>query len=299
MKKTHFLLVLLLVFSSCWNNSTKGQVIPGSKGITIERCNEIFNGIPDHRLLSSIPDVFSKEFGGMLKEYYQQEYGQSYLAELLGGIGDDEFMLYWYNGNGDGFSDNAQKTYSLVKGSETEADILLNMDEVIYDNGRKLYDMHEAFHMILVKEKGVWMLDDWCQTYSGDEWYSRKTELKEYLDEERNTVYLSYEGYVEDDDGHRPFKAFLGIKQNDDGLGDRTVYGGIRFDDKDDDFYDYLNGSMNKDGVISFKVDDGGDGQVFFGKAALDLKKISGSCQVLKNNGNLAVNRLFMMEVKK
>ena len=172
MKSNSAILLLLLALAGCRSNSANGQFIPGSDGITIERCNEIVNKIPDHSPDEFEPSIFSKEFVGLMNDF------QAAPKE----DGDDEFMYYWHSGNGEGFTGNAQKSYTFLGGSGNQATLLLNMDEAFYDeNGSKLYDLHDSFKMLLVKENGEWVLDDWFQDYGGEEMYSRKDELKEYL----------------------------------------------------------------------------------------------------------------------
>lgn len=291
----YFICALLTVFACGGCNSTKGREIPGSHGITIERCDEIVDNIPDHNPGVFLPDLFSKDFGRLMTEYQQSD-GDG-LAELLGGIGDDEFMWYWHSGNGEGFSENAQKTYTLVSGSEKQADILLNMNEIFYDdNGNKLYDLHSPFHLLLVKEKGTWVLDDWLQTYGGDEWYSRKTELKEYLDEQNSWVKVSYKGNLTDEYPPRSFKTVLCIEKEADSTGKKSIHGAFRFDDKDDDYYDWLDGSMDRDGKINFMIEGYNGSHGFFGTISPDYKTITGNWQSYYPNGRLDMDRDFIME---
>ena len=299
MNRMSSILCALLAVVACGGcQSSKGQEIPGSHGITIERCNEIVDNIPDHSPGAFIPEHFSKNFGRLMKEYQQS--GEDELAGLLGGIGDDEFMWYWHSGNGEGFSDNAQKTYTLVRGSEKEADILLNMDEVFYDEqGNRLYELHSPFHLLLVKENGAWVLDDWLQTYGGDKWSSRKTELKEYLDEKNSWVEVSYKGKLLDENFPRSFKAILQIKKEADTFGKKDIHGAFRFDDEDDDYYDWLEGDLDRDGKIYFMIDEYGGNHGFFGTITPDYQTITGNWQSYHPNGRLDMDCDFTMEKEK
>ena len=296
MNRAHSLLCALLAVFACGGcTSTEGREIPGSHGITIERCDEIVDNIPDHNPGFFIPDLFSKDFGKLMKEYQQS--GGDELAGLLGGIGEDEFMWYWHSGNGDGFSDNAQKTYTLVRGSEKEADILLNMDEVCYDEqGNRLYELHSPFHLLLVKENGKWVLDDWLQTYGGNEWSSRKTELKEYLEEKNSWSSFTFKGHMLDENEPRPFQVILHIKKEGDPSGEKAIFGAFRFDDKEDDYYDSVRGTLDRDGKISLMVECYGNDHGFFGTATPDLQTISGDWQSYYPDGRIAIDREFVME---
>lgn len=297
MKKVPVLLFLLLSLTQCGNNPAKGQIIPGTNGITVERCNEIVNA------LGGDPKYFSKELEGLVKEFEQLSYNNDLLSGMLGYIGGSEFMSYWHSGNGEQFDENAQKTYTLVSGSENKADLLLNMNEVFYgEDGSESYRLDNVFHMIMVKEKGQWMLDDWCQTYGGDEWCSRKQELKEYNDREKELEYVQYEGHLEDENDPQPFKALIVIdkKKNDDGK--LPVMGAIRFDNKDDEYYDSIDGKLEKDGSIdfSFQPDETSEYH-FWGTLSPDFKTISGELQVyaLAFEGRMVFSRDFIMKATK
>ena len=296
MNRVHSILCALLAVVACGgSHSSKEQEIPGSHGITIERCDEIVDNIPDHNPGWFLPDLFSKDFGRLMKEYQQS--GEDKLAGMLGGIGDDEFMWYWHSGNGEGFSDDAQKTYTLVRGSEKEADILLNMNEAFYDdNGKKVFELHSPFHMLLVKEKGKWVLDDWLQTYGGDEWLSKKTELKEYLDEMNSWVEVSYKGKLTDENFPRSFKAFLQIQKEADTAGKKDIRGAFRIDDKDDDFYDWLEGDLDRNGKINFMIEGYNGSHGFFGTITPDYQTITGNWQSYHPNGRLDMDCDFTME---
>lgn len=275
MKYKTAILLMLLVVAGCRTNSANGQVIPGSDGITIERCNEIVSKIPDHNPYEFDPSLFSKEFVGLMNDFQSvAEGGDVLLSSLLGEIGGDEFMYYWHSGNGEGFTGNAQKSYTFLGGSGCQATLLLNMDEAFYDeNGSKLYDLHDSFKMLLVKENGKWVLDDWFQDYGGEEMYSRKDELKEYLASERSIDYVCFLGRFSDDGQPASFKAMLAI-------GDELI-GAFRFDSARDDFYYLLNGSLDDGGNIHFKVNaDDGSEHVFSGSISSDRKNITGECQV-------------------
>ena len=63
MRKVFVLLFLVLALTQCGNNPAKGQIIPGTNGITVERCNEIVNA------LGGDPKYFSKELEGLVKEF--------------------------------------------------------------------------------------------------------------------------------------------------------------------------------------------------------------------------------------
>ena len=293
MKKGFILLSLLLVMTQCGNNHADGQVIPGTDGITIERCNEIVNALGD-------PKYFSKELGDLAKEFEQLSQNDDLMASLLGGIGGSEFMCYWHSGNGEQFDENAQKTYTLVSGSENKADLLLNMNEVFYnEDGGEAYRLDNVFHMIMVKENGQWMLDDWCQTYGGDEWSSRKQELKDYNDGEKELVYVHYEGQMEDENDPRPFKAFFAINKKENDEGKQPLMGAIRFDNKEDEYYDLIDGTLEKDGsiVFSFQPDENSEYH-FWGTIAPDFQTITGEFQVyaLAFEGRMVFSRDFIMK---
>lgn len=297
MKSNSAILLMLLAVAGCRSNSANGQVIPGSDGITIERCNEIVNKIPDHSPYEFDPSIFSKEFVGLMNDFLSvSETGDAFMATLLGGIGEDEFMYYWHSGNGEGFTGNAQKSYTFLGGSGNQATLLLNMDEAFYDeNGSKLYDLHDTFKMLLVKENGKWVLDDWFQDYGGDEMYSRKDELKEYLDSERSIDYVCFLGRFSDDGQPASFKAMLAI-------GDE-LNGAFRFDGARDDGYYLLNGSLDDNGGIHFNVNADSDSEyVFSGSISSDYRRITGECQVYflssgsSSDRHLQSTRSFVME---
>ena len=286
-------LCMLLMFPSCGRgNSANGQVIPGTDGITVERCDWIFSNIPDH-WASYSPDAFSKEFAAMLKDYDdlgKRELNDGYIGSLLGGLPDDEFMAYWHSGNGEGFSDNAKRTYTFVDGSENRAKIRIQLDEVF--GGDPEYDLHDSFYMMLVKEKGTWVLDDWL--YSDGT--GKKAELREYLESEHNKTYVHYRGNVLDGDSKKPFDAVLVIEKKGKDGGARSVFGAFRFDDKEDEFYDGLEGTLAGDGTISFMLMlYDGTGFSFEGTSLPDLSKITGEVQVYNPGGRMVAMPDFEM----
>lgn len=307
--RTLFFKTTLVVFMSFLiafnggNNLLNAQVIPGSKDITVQRCNWILDNVPDHFKAFDI-SAFSDDFAGLLKEYdnlYDFE-----IDRLLGRIGDDEFMAYWYDGNGEGFTPKAKKTYSFVEGTDNKAKIFLRMDEDFHneETGEFLYHIHRQFYMILVKEKGLWKLDDWLgdwwnegKSNWGSKLESQKEKLRDYVNEEKNTTYLRYKGHLLDKDEPRPFVVVLEIKK-EDASGERTVYGAFRFDDKQDVFYDFLEGSLTKDGDIHFMVEDYHEkNHGFWGKMTRDYNKITGNWQAYQKDGRIAIDRDFIMEI--
>lgn len=296
MKKSIVLLFLLWALTQCGNNHADGQVIPGTDGITIERCDEIVNALGD-------PKYFSKELGDLASEFEQLRQNDDLLSGMLGYIGNNEFMSYWHSGNGEAFDENAQKTYSLVSGSGNMADLLLNMNEVFYnEDGSESYRLDNVFHMILVKENGQWVLDDWRQTYGGDEWCSRKKELKDYNNREKELVYVHYEGHMEDENDPQPFKAFISINKKENDEGKQTLMGALRFDNKEEEYgesYEYIDGTLEKDGsiVFSFQPDENSEYH-FWGTIAPDFQTITGEFQVyaLAFEGRMVFSRDFIMK---
>ncbi len=300
MKKVFVLLFMLFALTQCGNNPAKGQIIPGTNGITVERCNEIVNA------LGGEPKYFSKELEGLVKEFEQLSYNDDLLSGMMGYIGGSEFMCYWHSGNGEAFDENAQKTYTLVSGSQNKADLLLNMNEVFYnEDGSESYRLDNVFHMIMVRENGQWMLDDWCQTYGGDEWHSRKQELKEYNDGQKELVYVHYEGRMEDENDPRPFKAFIAFNKKENEEGKQTLMGAIRFDNEEDEYgeyYEYIDGSLKKDGSIDFSFEpDENTEYHFWGTLSPDYQTITGEFQVyaLAFEGRMVFSREFIMKATK
>ena len=292
----------LIVFKG-GNNLLNAQVIPGSKDITVQRCNWILDNVPDH-FKAIVISALSDDFAGLLKEY--TNLFDFELDRLLGGIGNDEFMAYWYDGNGEGFTPKAKKTYSFVEGTDNKAKIFLRMEEDYHDveTGEYLYRIHRQFYMMLVKEKGLWKLDDWIsdwQSEYGDEWgshlVSQKEELRDYVNEEKNTTYVRYKGHLLDQNEPRPFVVVLQIMK-EDASGERAVRGAFRFNDKKDEFYDGLEGSLTKDGNIHFIVEDYYENNHgFWGKMTPDYNKITGNWQAYHKDGRIAIDRDFIMEI--
>ena len=292
-KATLFILLPLILVCYSENNSANGQVIPGTKDITVERCNWIFDRIPDH-FAQYDSTAFSKEFAGLMDDYFNLD---NYpLGNLLGAIDDDEFMAYWYCGNGECFSQKVQKSYYFVEGTERKAKIRLHLDEIFYDdNGKKEMELHGQYHMVLSKENGLWKLDDWINEFG----HSRKAELRDYVNDEKSSNYVRYRGHMLDDDEPKPFVAVLRFAK-EKASGEREISGAFRFNDKKNDpygFYDYLDGSLKQGGSISFTVSEYDRESGFYGTITPDLSRITGDWQAYNPDGKIAYDREFVMEI--
>lgn len=278
------LVIFVFKFAFC-GDYTSGQTIPDSYGITVERCNWIFDRIPDHFEKERFdPAAFSNEFSQLISMYLERE--DYDLGGLLGEI-DEDFFVYWYNGNGDPYTENARKTYSLVNGSADSAEILLKMNEFSSDYK---YQMSGQFHMYMIRESGQWVLDDW-RTDAMPLDYSMKSMLKKSF----NRTYVRYRGFMEGSDDSLPFTAVLCIDRSMDR---GNVYGAIQFDkDSGNEFYDSLTGTLKDDGTIALiSVIDGRD-QLFMGSMVKDFSEVAGEWQRFNLEGKGEILLDFKMDI--
>lgn len=292
--KRLFILVVSVISLCCGCSSSQAQVIPGSNGVNAKRCDWILNHF-HNRLSFSEEDLkaFSEDFAAVLADYSKlDDYD---MPQLLGALGNEETLLYWYLGSGYDFSDNAKESYSFVEGADRQAKILVRLQEAYYDeNGDLDYEEEDTRTMCLVKENGRWVMDDWLNSVGS----SMKDALREYVDQERDIRYVRYTGKMLEKPELGQFTVVLrfGNEENDNG---EVVWGAYRFDNKEEEepLFTEVIGVLKDGGDIYFyaKLEDGGQ-SIFSGTITPDLTKITGSWLLYDAAGDLASDSDMTME---
>ena len=113
----------------------------------------LFN-VPDHSSFDQVEqDGYTAEFRNLLSRSCEK--GAAEATE--GEIGEDEFLVYWYDGNGDGM-DLGSRKFQIRSYDANSATVLLHMVYQDFPNEGRDYLLS------LKKEGGKWLLDDWFGT---------------------------------------------------------------------------------------------------------------------------------------
>ena len=125
--------------------------------------------VPDHASFDPVDqDGYTSEFKNLLTRSFEK--GAAEATE--GEIGGDEFLLYWYDGNGDGM-DLTSRVFQIRSFDGNSASVLLHM--VFQDFPNEGRDYLLSFK----KEGGKWLLDDWIGSPFST---GKKAMCKNYLD---------------------------------------------------------------------------------------------------------------------
>ena len=280
MKRINVLTITLglVALFSFGGNSAKAQ------DVTLARLNEIVDGIFDG--MSADDNVYSREFEAVLRTFESTKYqgdmmdmpGELFLEESVRnmGLGGEEMTL------------KARRSFELIRGSEKEAVVKVTLDEDFGEAG----SLHDDYKLCLVKENGVWVLDD-LLFVSDKEWgvkYWTKQDCMESV--------TAYKGHMLDDDERGPFKMCVMIHKYPDENNEIAVSGAFKFDSEDEYGWHFFSEGTLKDGEVSLKVEDEEKGdQYFYWTASPESKEVEGEWQAYYPDGHIAVSREFVMTI--
>ena len=284
----------LLTLISCGSNSAKAQVLTGTKDITIERLNEIVDKIIYG--LSSKDKIYSQEFGTVLKENDTPPvtHGNADNLSLPGELFLDETIVSMGIG-GEEMTEKAKRQYKLISCSEKEAFVQVILDEEFAEGG-KLHD--ENCKLCLVKEKGVWVVDD--VFYGDSEFYNDpENGTKYWIKKEITESITVYNGHLLDEFEPRPFTMYVAIDKYPDKNGVRNVWGAFKFDSKKEDDWSFISDGTLQDGKVSFMVNEYGVGDHCFSwETNTKGKEVRGEWQAYNPGGMLAMSSDFVMTIR-
>jgi len=141
-----------------------------------EYCERAFSQIPDHKDFSKVDkNAFSEEFRGLLEKAYAAADKEE--RENPGEIGDYEFLIYWYDGNGEPLLESEGSSIDYEIGEVKEGRSIV--DITIYTPVFAPYGHAEnKFAMHLLYEDKAWRIDDWINPEFGK---SMKSIITDYL----------------------------------------------------------------------------------------------------------------------
>ena len=294
--KRLLLFAVLALTVSCGNNQANGQVIPGSNGITVKRCTWIADHFQDQYPFDTVnPEGLSKDFASVLAAYAQfEDYD---LNRLLGALGNEEILSYWFMGIGlDEYTSKAKPSFSWVDGAGQQARILYTLQEVFQDeDDEEGYEEEDTRYLCLVKENGRWVLDDWLKSDES----SMKSALRTFLQEQRGTRHIRYKGKMLEKEELGPFTVVLAIQDEEDANGE-NVYGAFRFDAKEEEepYFTEVKGVKDNKGQIHFtaRLEDGSQ-SIITGEMTADFSKITGCWLLYDADGELIADSDLTMEI--
>lgn len=280
MKRINVLTITLglITLLSFGGNSAKAQ------DVTLVRLNEIVDGIFDG--MSADDNVYSREFGVVLRTFENTKY-QGDMMGMPGDLFVDESVRSMGIG-GEEMTLKARRSYELIRGSEKEAIVKVTLDEDFGEAG----SLHHSDKLCLVKENGVWVLDDLL--YGGDNDWSAKKMTKE----ESMESITAYKGHMLDDDERGPFKMCVMIHKYPDENNVTVVSGAYKFDSEDEYDWHFFSEGTLKDGEVSLKVEDEEKGdQCFYWTVNPESKEVEGEWQAYYPDGHIAFSREFVMTI--
>lgn len=124
--------------------------------------------LPDHSDFGRVDqDCYTTEFKDLLRRSFEKGAAEA----VEGEIGDEEFLGYWYDGNGDGMDLDSRK-FRITSYDGESATVHLHM--TYYD----FPEIDHDFAMLFKKEGGEWHLDDWVTSLLD---VGMKARCKDYL----------------------------------------------------------------------------------------------------------------------
>ncbi len=133
---------------------------------------ELVQFIPDHQKPQpSAQQAFTPEYWNLLNQAWQ-------IPMPEGEIGNEEFLFYFIEGNGDCGPTSGKHQVNAVETKITSDTSAYEVFEYVHPNGNK--DRHK---MMLVKQQGKWIIDDFDST---------KQQLKEYVNNNFITPDLAF-----------------------------------------------------------------------------------------------------------
>ena len=282
-----FSLSLIAVVSISCVNKAKVQVLAGTKDITYGRLNEIVDKIIGG--LSSKDNIYSNDLDALLKEYENPKLqGNGDKLSLPGELflGDDLIAM---GIGGEEMTKEAKRQFKTISCTDNDAVVQVSLDQDFGDFGR----LQDEVRLILVKEKGIWNLDD-VSFLIGNEWSPHKKWLRYNIIKSISM----YQGHMLDESDPRPFKMCVMIYRYPNESGNTPVWGAFKFDNKEDDDWCLVDDGSIEDGNIFIMVNENGTGNHSFSwNAASDGKEIRGKWQAYSPLGQIIIDREFVMSL--